>query len=527
MDGFGPVSAGPPEPGKMDMLPHGHHPPPSSSSSYHQNTQQQQQQQHVPYTAAQKLKARAPQNPSPYPGHIEDYQPVAPTSGRTNITKGSSTTSEFTKRKNWSQRIVEEMQDVLHVLSPSGVFLFVSPSILEITGYTPEELVGKGITEFIEKDDVDTFIKDFSAAIHQDTPLTTYFRFTRKDERAVLFEVTGQAYYTQEPSTSSNNNSTGSSESDAAMRTKQPPSASSTKTSTKTCKCLFAMARLYPSKNNAMLDSFLELKVENEKLRQKLSEVYAEIEGEGIADANNSSSGTSGTFSNLHHNGSGGMEFTLGGSGSGIGDNRQVAGYPSRMSGVFAAQNAAAQSSASGMASGTGNSNNAQQQEDYKPFGQDGSNSADQAGGARGTQINQDNVLVSSAGLIPSTSNTYGALGIGISSANARAQAAAATAAATGASAPSGVSENTSHMPAGAAGGGGGQGAGAGAGDAGLTDAEKKKKIKKARTDEGEFVCRDCGTVDSPEWRRGPLGPKTLCNAVSIPLFPEYVLCET
>jgi hypothetical protein len=73
-------------------------------------------------------------------------------------------------------------------------------------------------------------------------------------------------------------------------------------------------------------------------------------------------------------------------------------------------------------------------------------------------------------------------------------------------------------MPAGAVGGGGAPGAGAG-GDAGLTDAEKKKKIKKARTDEGEFVCRDCGTVDSPEWRRGPLGPKTLCNAVSIPLF--------
>jgi hypothetical protein len=27
------------------------------------------------------------------------------------------------------------------------------------------------------------------------------------------------------------------------------------------------------------------------------------------------------------------------------------------------------------------------------------------------------------------------------------------------------------------------------------------------------LVCRDCGRTDSPEWRKGPEGPKTLCNA--------------
>ena len=25
-------------------------------------------------------------------------------------------------------------------------------------------------------------------------------------------------------------------------------------------------------------------------------------------------------------------------------------------------------------------------------------------------------------------------------------------------------------------------------------------------------VCVTCGRTDSPEWRKGPLGPKTLCN---------------
>jgi len=32
-------------------------------------------------------------------------------------------------------------------------------------------------------------------------------------------------------------------------------------------------------------------------------------------------------------------------------------------------------------------------------------------------------------------------------------------------------------------------------------------------------VCRSCGTRQSPEWRRGPEGPKTLCNACGLKLY--------
>jgi len=41
---------------------------------------------------------------------------------------------------------------------------------------------------------------------------------------------------------------------------------------------------------------------------------------------------------------------------------------------------------------------------------------------------------------------------------------------------------------------------------------DKKKKIKVA----DEYVCTDCGTLDSPEWRKVPSGPKTLCNACGL-----------
>jgi hypothetical protein len=29
----------------------------------------------------------------------------------------------------------------------------------------------------------------------------------------------------------------------------------------------------------------------------------------------------------------------------------------------------------------------------------------------------------------------------------------------------------------------------------------------------GGYMCFSCGNLDSPEWRKGPHGPKTLCNA--------------
>jgi len=40
----------------------------------------------------------------------------------------------------------------------------------------------------------------------------------------------------------------------------------------------------------------------------------------------------------------------------------------------------------------------------------------------------------------------------------------------------------------------------------------RRKKLKKAP----QYVCITCGRTDSPEWRKGPQGPKTLCNACGL-----------
>lgn len=60
---------------------------------------------------------------------------------------GHSAASDFTKRKGWSNRIVEELLDFVHVLDAEGRVLFASPSVYALTGWKAEELRGRQITE--------------------------------------------------------------------------------------------------------------------------------------------------------------------------------------------------------------------------------------------------------------------------------------------------------------------------------------------------------------------------------------------
>ncbi|BGP37804.1 white collar 2 type of transcription factor [Rhodotorula kratochvilovae] len=300
--------------------------------------------------------------------------------GAVHNVKASSTTSLFTTRKNWSEHLLEEIQDFMHVLSPTGNFIFASASAQDLVGYSPEELFTQSIFDFIHPDDVQSFRRDFDLSCRTGDTLTLYYRFKARDTsgassepRFVLFEVTGHPYYEGGGAR-------------VAGNTDAP--APQVLARTQPAKAFFAMARPYPSKNQAMLDSFLELKFENERLRQELLVMYKEVEGDG----------SSGGF----------------------------------------------------------------------PYGQPGMYRADSFESGARTVIDPATGLVQTQTLIPSTSNTYGALGIGISANGTKG------------------------------------------------DGTNEKKKKKARVEEGEFVCRDCGTVESPEWRKGPEGPKSLCNACGL-----------
>ena len=138
----------------------------------------------------------------------------------------------------------------MHVLAPDGTVMFAAPSIQDLTGWSPDEVTGHPVSDFIHADDVESFLRDFDASLREGSELNVYYRFRMKDDRYTIFEIAGHAYYAVDDVTGE-----------------------------RKCKCFFGMGRPYPSKNTAMLDSFLELKMENERLRQELQVMYRDIEG--------------------------------------------------------------------------------------------------------------------------------------------------------------------------------------------------------------------------------------------------------
>ncbi|KAI9768872.1 MAG: blue light receptor [Geoglossum umbratile] len=165
---------------------------------------------------------------------------------------GGSTLTEFTKRRNWSQRILEELRDFLHILTPDGRIIYVSPSAKALTGYEQDELVGKFIVDFIHADDSGIFVREFNESIASGNPLRFFYRFKKMDGTYTIFESHGHPHLASDAASFNPNNAAGF------------------------CRGFFMMARPYPTKNVALLDSFLEHKIENERLSRRIADLRRE-----------------------------------------------------------------------------------------------------------------------------------------------------------------------------------------------------------------------------------------------------------
>lgn len=344
---------------------------------------------------------------------------------------GGSTLTDFTKRRNWSQRVLEELKDFLHILTPDGRILYVSPSGKHLTGYEQEELVGKFIVDFIHTDDSGVFVREFNESIASGNPLRFFYRFRKADNTFTIFESHGHPHLTSDAATFGPNNAAGF------------------------CRGFFMMARPYPTKNANLLDSFLEHKIENERLTKRISDLRKEEQEELEAQQRHWLKKQEG-----HGN-------------------------------VTPSDTQRTESETPGSASMTSTQSN-----DYNGMPPPAKPSVSN------TALTQQNLDEANASSKPDSINDKMARYEGATHIETiemltglryrdgeRSQGIS-----TGDASPALIR-----------------------GDAGIAipvekdnrAGEKKKKIKVA----DEYVCTDCGTLDSPEWRKGPNGPKTLCNA--------------
>ncbi|KAI8352130.1 hypothetical protein EDC96DRAFT_518124 [Choanephora cucurbitarum] len=137
---------------------------------------------------------------------------------------------EFTRRRNWSSNILDSLRDVVHVMNNDLSLVYCSAASSEFLGYKPSELIGHLFTKYVHVDDVDMFVREFRAAKDLSRTLHCTYRFLRKDGKYTTLETRGRFYR----------------------------------------QAFFGNARRIPTETTKFMDSFLELKMENEKLRQQL-----------------------------------------------------------------------------------------------------------------------------------------------------------------------------------------------------------------------------------------------------------------
>lgn len=344
--------------------------------------------------------------------------------GAPNMNPSGSILTEFTKRRNWSQRVLEELRDLLHILTPDGRVLFISSSCKALTGWDSSEIQGHFINEFIHPDDIGIFVKEFNESIASGNPLRFFYRFKKADGMYTIFESHGHPHISSDPSSFA------------------PPN-------TLNCRGFFIMARPYPTKNAALLDSFLEHKIENERLMKRIAELKREEQDEQD-EWTRKTEGATTTMTLSEPHGPKSMSQS---------DAVSYAQMPPPAKPVISNTALTRQNLDEALAASKPDSIN------DKMARYEGANHLETIEMLTGLRYRD------------------GERSQGIS---------------TGDASP--------HLIR---------------GDAGIQisldrdgrgSSDKKKKLKIA----DEYVCTDCGTLDSPEWRKGPNGPKTLCNACGL-----------
>ncbi|PWN38061.1 uncharacterized protein FA14DRAFT_153400 [Meira miltonrushii] len=99
-------------------------------------------------------------------------------------TGGNNAATDFTKRKGWHNRIVDELLDFVHVLDENGKVVHAASSVGTLTGWKLEELRGRMITDFIHKDDAKAFMDEFQSCLKERKEMTMYYRFRKKPQTA-------------------------------------------------------------------------------------------------------------------------------------------------------------------------------------------------------------------------------------------------------------------------------------------------------------------------------------------------------
>ena len=95
--------------------------------------------------------------------------PFPPMSEKLKNTLGLGDAAEDARQK-FNEFILEQSDDFIHVVSLKGAFQYVSPSVTAVLEYTPEELMGKSISDIAHPSDIVPVMRELKESTMQSQP---------------------------------------------------------------------------------------------------------------------------------------------------------------------------------------------------------------------------------------------------------------------------------------------------------------------------------------------------------------------
>ncbi len=98
--------------------------------------------------------------------------------------------------------LAENTNDVISLHNLSGDFLYASPAIYELSGYTPEEVIGEKLINYFHEEDISKMRDQLNSIVNSDKKIRFEYRFRKKNGEYIWIETSGKLIYdhiTQEP----------------------------------------------------------------------------------------------------------------------------------------------------------------------------------------------------------------------------------------------------------------------------------------------------------------------------------------
>ncbi|OBT49923.1 hypothetical protein VE04_10147, partial [Pseudogymnoascus sp. 24MN13] len=132
-----------------------------------------------------------PRAPLPTPSHLDTSVTLSPGEVSTILTSYQAGLN-YDGTGLRDALLLENSPDVIQILSPTGHFLYLSPSSQRILGYAPEELVGTALSSVCHPSDIVSVMRDLKDATTSAGGITTIFRIRHETRGYIWFETHGR-----------------------------------------------------------------------------------------------------------------------------------------------------------------------------------------------------------------------------------------------------------------------------------------------------------------------------------------------